>query len=78
LFLSLRKTRFFGFGKDNNNLKARKKKADLFFLLALFFLTKKGEALPELEGLVLKPGVYSQLLIYMLHSFKVLCARCYI
>jgi hypothetical protein len=59
LFLSLRKTRFFGFSKDNSNLKVKKKEADLFLFLALFFLVKKEEALLKLGGLVLKPRVYN-------------------
>jgi hypothetical protein len=59
LFLSLRKTRFFGFSKDNNNLKAKKRKTDLFLSLALFFLTKEKEALLKLKGLMLRPKVYS-------------------
>jgi hypothetical protein len=78
LFLSLRETRFFGFGEDNSDLEAKERKADLFLPFALFFLAKGGRALPELRGLVLRPGVYSQLLIYVLHSFKVLCARYYV
>jgi hypothetical protein len=59
LFLSLKKTRFFSFSKSNSNLKARKKKTDLFLFLALFFLAKREEALSELRGLVLRPGVYN-------------------
>jgi hypothetical protein len=59
LFLSLKKTRFFGFSKNNSNLKAKKKETDLFFFLALFFLAKKKGALLELEGLVLRLGVYN-------------------
>jgi hypothetical protein len=78
LFLSLRETYFFGFSKDNSDLKARKREADLFFFLALFFLAGGEGALLKLGGLVLRPGVYSQLLIYMLHFFKVLCTRYYI
>jgi hypothetical protein len=58
LFLSLREICFFGFSKDNSNLEAREKKADLFLLFALFFLAEKERALPELGGLVLRPGVY--------------------
>jgi hypothetical protein len=76
LFLSLRETRFFGFGKGNSDLKAREEEADLFLLLALFFLAEKGGALPELGGLVLGPEVYSRPLMYVSHSFKVLCVRC--
>jgi hypothetical protein len=59
LFLSLKETRFFGFSKDNNNLKTKEKKTDLFFSLAFFFLAGKEGALLKLEGLVLRPGVYS-------------------
>jgi hypothetical protein len=59
LFFSLKKTRFFGFNKDNNNSKAKKKKTNLFFSYILFFLTKKGKTLPELRGLVLRPKVYN-------------------
>jgi hypothetical protein len=59
LFLSLKETRFFGFDKDNSDLKAKEKEADFFLLLALFFLAEKGGALPELRGLVLRPGVYN-------------------
>jgi hypothetical protein len=59
LFLSLRKTRFFGFDKDNSNLKTKKKKTDFFLSFALFFLAGKKEALLKLRGLVLKPRVYN-------------------
>jgi hypothetical protein len=59
LFFSLRETYFFGFGKGNNNLKAKKKKTDFFLSFALFFLAEKGKALPELGGLVLRPKVYN-------------------
>jgi hypothetical protein len=59
LFLSLREICFFSFGEDNSDLKARKKKADLFFSLAFFFLAEEKEALLKLGGLVLKPKVYS-------------------
>jgi hypothetical protein len=75
LFLSLKEACFFGFGKGNNDLKARKKEADLFLSFVLFFLTKEGGALPKLGGLILGLKVYSQALIYMLHFFKVLFAR---
>jgi hypothetical protein len=76
LFLSLKETYFFGFSKDNSNLKARKRKTDLFLSLAFFFLAREEGALPKLRGLVLRLGVYGQLLIYVLYSFKVLCACC--
>jgi hypothetical protein len=59
LFLSLRKTRFFSFGEDNSDLKARKRKTDLFLLLALFFLAEEERALPKLRGLMLKLEVYN-------------------
>jgi hypothetical protein len=59
LFFSLRKTCFFGFSKDNNDLKARKRKTDLFLSFALFFLAEKGEALLKLRGLVLRLKVYN-------------------
>jgi hypothetical protein len=75
LFLSLRKARFFSFSKDNSDLKARKKEADFFLSLALFFLTEERGALPELKGLMLKLRVYNQVLIYISHSFKVLFTR---
>jgi hypothetical protein len=75
LFFSLKKTRFFSFGKNDNNLEARKKKIDFFFSFALFFLAKKEKALPELGGLVLRPGVYSRALMYILYFFKVLFTR---
>jgi hypothetical protein len=75
LFLSLREAYFFGFGKDDSNSEARKGEADLFLSLALFFLAEEGGALPELGGLMLRPEVYSQALMYVSHSFKVLFAR---
>jgi hypothetical protein len=59
LFLSLRETRFFGFSKNNSNLKAKKKEADLFFLLVLFFLAEEREALSKLRGLVLRLKIYN-------------------
>jgi hypothetical protein len=78
LFLSLKEVRFFGFGKGNNNLKTRKKEANLFLFFALFFLARREEALPEPGGLMLKLGVYNRLLIYMLYFFKVLYTRYYL
>jgi hypothetical protein len=59
LFLSLREIYFFGFGKDNSNLKAKERETDLFLSFALFFLIKRRGALPELRGLVLRPKVYN-------------------
>jgi hypothetical protein len=59
LFLSLRETRFFGFNKDNSDLKAKKKEADLFLPFALFFLAREKKALLKLRGLMLKLKVYN-------------------
>jgi hypothetical protein len=58
LFLSLKETRFFGFSEDDSDLKARKREANLFLFLALFFLAKEGGALPELRDLMLRLEVY--------------------